>query len=110
MFPIENSSHSDQPLLQTILEPLLDDFQYWFDQSRTLLTSSKSDCLETEYRQALLNQLATADKEIITARTLLMATNGQAGVETSMVMGWHGLVAQCWQASQQVRQASKQAE
>lgn len=110
MFPVEHSGNSDQPLLQTILEPLLDDFQYWFDQSHRLLTSPKSSCLETEYRQTLLGQLDTAGKEIATARTLLAATNGQAGVETSMVMNWHGLVAQCWQASRRVRQFSQQAD
>ncbi|MEO1093518.1 MAG: DUF2605 domain-containing protein [Cyanobacteria bacterium J06638_28] len=101
-FP-DSSNKSDQPLIKTILEPLLDDFQYWFSQSEELLTSEKATCMVAQEREGLLNRISTAQKEVATARTLLLATAGQAGVEASMVTHWHQLVGQCWQAAQYIR-------
>lgn len=101
---LPDSSHKpDQPLIKTILEPLLDDFQYWFSQSEELLTSEKATCMVAQEREDLLNRISTAQKEVATARTLLLATAGQAGVEATMVANWHQLVGHCWQAARYIR-------
>ena len=106
MFSPERSDIPEQPLVQTLLEPLLNDFQHWFSESTTLLTSPGANCVAVEQRQELIEQIKTAQQEVATARTLLLTTDGQAGVETSIVMGWHQLVLQCWQVARQIRQAS----
>lgn len=104
MFPPQPSDASDPSLVQVVLEPLLDDFQYWFEQTRSLLTSPQADCLAEAECQALTSQIEMAQKEVATARTLLAATEGKAGVETSVVLGWHQLVARGWQVARFVRQ------
>ena len=104
MYSSEPPGNPDAPLLQSVLEPLLDDFQYWFSESKILLNSPKADCLNAEQRKSLINQIETALQEVATARILLLTTDGQAGVETSLVMSWHQQVLQCWQAAQQIRQ------
>lgn len=95
-------------MVQTVLEPLLDDFQYWFSEAEALLASPKAEALATGEKEALAAQLTAAQKEVATARTLLLATEGQAGVDTAVVMGWHQLVARCWQVARQLRQADSQ--
>lgn len=107
MFSSEPPPEPKQPLVQTLLEPLLNDFQHWFSESKTLLTSPKADTVETAMREDLLQQIDTAQQEVVTAKMLLMTTDGQAGVETSMVMGWHQLVMRCWQVARQIRQNSQ---
>ncbi|MEO1181368.1 MAG: DUF2605 domain-containing protein [Cyanobacteria bacterium J06636_28] len=107
MYSSEPPNEADTPLVQSVLEPLLNDFQYWFSESKTLLTSPKADCLDAEQRQSLIDQVEATQQAVNTARTLLLATDGQAGVEPSLVMTWHQLVLRCWQAAQQIRQTSQ---
>ncbi|MEM1311613.1 MAG: DUF2605 domain-containing protein [Cyanobacteria bacterium P01_C01_bin.70] len=94
----------EKPLVQTILEPLLDDFQYWFSETKRLLNSPKAECLAASDRQALVEELNEAEQSVGTAKTLMLATGGKAGVELSVVTHWHQLVAKCWQTSRYIRQ------
>jgi hypothetical protein len=98
--------HSNLPesdFLKTVLEPLLADFQYWFTRSHTLLENQEIPFLGSEKQANLLERVFQAHQEVNTARTLLMATDGQVGVETSILMAWHQLVAECWQISTRLR-------
>lgn len=104
----ERPNDSDQALVQTVLEPLLDDFQYWFHEASTLLTSPTADTLAPEQRYPLLEQVKAAQKEVAIARTLLLATGGQAGVDTAIVGSWHQLVSQCWQVARYLRHPQSQ--
>ena len=104
MFSQEFTDQPDQPLVQTILEPLLDDFQYWFDETETLLTSPKADCLNTVDRRTLVEQLQLAKQEVATAKALMLATDGNAGVDIAVIRQWHQLVGKCWQTARHVRQ------
>jgi hypothetical protein len=107
----QNSSDpSDQPLVQTILEPLLDDFQYWFGEAETLLDSPKADCLAPTDRAAFADELQTAKQEVSTAKTLILATGGNAGVDTALVGQWHKLVNKYWQTARYIRQQSQSAD
>lgn len=94
----------EQPLVQAILEPLLEDFQFWFTSAQTLLNSDKAAYLAEDDRKALLQELADAQQEVATAKTLMLATEGNAGVEVSVVGRWHQLVNKCWQTSRYIRQ------
>lgn len=98
-----NSSLPESDLLKTVLDPLLDDFEHWFFRSRTLLESQKISFLEDEKQANLLKRLIEAEHEVSIARALLKVTDGQAGVETSVLMTWHQLVSECWQISLRAR-------
>jgi hypothetical protein len=97
-------SYSPDPnLLRTILEPLLDDLQYWFTRSRTLLETEPIPFMADEQKTDLLTRVLTAQQEVGTMQTLLKVVDGQAGVDTSTLMGWHQLVHECWQVSVRLR-------
>jgi hypothetical protein len=98
-----NSNFSESNLLKTVLEDLLDDFQYWFTRSRTLLESEPISFLSADQQAELLQRVTYAHQEVLTAQSLLRATDGQAGVDTSILMAWHRLVSDCWQVSMRLR-------
>jgi hypothetical protein len=92
----------DPTLLEQVLSPLLDDFQFWFSRSLERLEQPIA-CLAPKQQADLSKRLQTALGEIRTAATLLKATDGQAGVEATQVMKWHGLVAECWSVARRLR-------
>jgi len=101
----------DQPnseLLKTVLEPLLEDFQYWFDRARNLLETETVDFLGTENQAALLERVKHAQQEVGVARMLLNLTEGQVGVETAVLMPWHDLVTECWKVAIKFRMQDSQ--
>jgi hypothetical protein len=94
-----NPQPTSNELLKTILEPLLEDFQYWFSQARVLLESEKIGFLASDEQAELLERVKQAQQEVSTAQLLFKAVGEQAGIETSLLLPWHQLVAQCWQVS-----------
>jgi hypothetical protein len=97
------SQPSEQELLKTVLQPLLDDFQYWFSRSRSLLETEDITFLSEEQQSDLLSRVKTAQQEVVTAQMLFQATNGQVGVETATLLPWHRLVSECWQVGMRWR-------
>ena len=97
------SQPSEQELLKTLLEPLLEDFQYWFSRSRSLLETEDITFLSEEQQSDLLSRVKTAQQEVSTAQMMFQATNGQVGVETSTLVPWHRLVSECWQVGMRWR-------
>jgi len=89
--------------MNSLLKPLLDDFQYWFERSRTLLEQEQIGFLEDETQADLLARLKQAQQAVTTSSMLLQATEGQVGVEMSVLMEWHRLVAECWQIAMRHR-------
>ena len=104
MSATEPSNQSEQPIVQAVLEPLLEDFRYWFSETQTLLKSPQADCLVASDRQALEQEIATAQQAVATAKTLLLATDGNAGVDMAVIGQWHQLVNKCWQTSRYIRE------
>lgn len=96
---------SEQTLLKAVLEPLLEDFKYWFSRSQNLLESERIDILSVEEQAALLGRVKQSQQEVAAAQMLFRATEGQAGVEMEVLMPWHHLVAECWQVSRRWRMA-----
>ncbi|MEO1146482.1 MAG: DUF2605 domain-containing protein [Cyanobacteria bacterium J06638_22] len=92
-----------EELMNSLLKPLLEDFQYWFGRSRTLLEQEQLDFLEDGTQDNLLKRLKHAQQEVNTSSLLLQATEGQVGVEMSVLMEWHRLVAECWQIAMRHR-------
>jgi hypothetical protein len=97
---------SEQELLKAVLEPLLEDFQYWFDRSYNLLKSEKLSSLTETEQMALLTRVENTQKEVSAVQMLVAATEGRAGIDASMLLPWHQLVAECWQVAMKHRSLS----
>ncbi len=99
-----DSQHSPDPeFLKNLLQPLLEDFQYWFNRSRTLLESETIEFLTTEQQAGLLARVQQAQQEVATAQMLVNLTEGQVGLDTAILMPWHHLVTECWQVGMRYR-------
>lgn len=101
MFDVQPPDREE--LMSSLLKPLLEDFQYWFGRSRDLLEQERLSFLGDEGQAELLARVQQAQREVTTASSLLHATEGQVGVEMSVLMEWHRLVAECWQVSRRHR-------
>jgi len=101
-----NPKLPEEDLLKAILEPLLDDFKYWFERSRVLLETKKIDFLTNEEQSDLLARIQQAQKEVKTSAILFEATGAQVGIETSVLIDWHKLLTECWQVSAKYRKNS----
>jgi hypothetical protein len=98
-----NPNLPESELLKSLLQPLLDDFNYWFDRSATLLETEKIGFLSGEQQSDLLARVKQAQQEVRAAEALFQATGGQVGIETAALMPWHRLLAECWQVSARFR-------
>lgn len=98
-----NSNLPEPELLKSLLQPLLEDFQYWFGRSRNLLETEKISFLTPEQQTDLLERVKQAQSEVSTVVMLFNATGGQAGVETAALMPWHKLLMECWQVGMRFR-------
>lgn len=98
-----NPNLPEPDLLKTVLEPLLEDFQYWFARSRTLLETEEIAFLGSERQADLLARIVEAQQEVDTARMLLKATDGKVGVEMEVLIPWHKLLTECWKVSMRNR-------
>jgi hypothetical protein len=99
---------SEQELLKTVLEPLLEDFQYWFARSRSLLESERLSFFSVEEQNRLLERLKQSQQEVSTAQMLFKATEGKVGIESRMLVPWHHLVAECWDVARKWREIKAQ--
>ncbi len=100
---MHQSQPSEQELLKTLLEPLLEDFQYWFSRSRSLLETEDITFLSKDQQSDLLERVKKAQQEVIAAQMLFQATKAQVGVETATLVPWHRLVSECWQVGMRWR-------
>lgn len=102
---------SEQPtekeLLKQVLEPLLEDFQYWFGRSRTLLESEQMPFFVAEEQSELLARIIYSQQEVQTAQMLFKATEGVAGIDSKMLLPWHQLVAECWNVTQKFHESKQ---
>ena len=90
-------------LLKAVLQPLLEDFQYWFERSRQLLEREEIPFLSSNEQLDLLTKVKQAQQEVNIAQALFQATGGQVGVETAVLMPWHQLLTECWQVAMRFR-------
>ena len=99
---------SEKELLKQVLEPLLDDFIYWFSRSLSLLESEKMPFLAEDEQTALIAEIKSARDQVSTAKMLFKATEGEAGIDSKMLLPWHNLVARCWDIAKAWRQYREQ--
>lgn len=93
---MHSSEPTEKELLKQILEPLLEDFDYWFSRSSSLLESETMPFLSTDEQQDLIQRIKQAQGEVKTAQMLFKITDGQAGIDTQVLVPWHKLVGECW--------------
>lgn len=104
---MSTSQPSERELLQTILQPLLVDFDYWFGKSKELLERGRIAFLSEAEQADLLTRVSNAQQEVNVAKLLFQAVDGQAGIEASQMVAWHQIVTKCWQVSVRLRQSEQ---
>ncbi len=102
-----DSPLSEKDLLKNLLEPLLDDFQYWFARSRSLLENEKIPSLTVTEQTELLQKVVEAEKEVGTMQMLFKVTGGEVGLDPKAMIPWHQLVHECWRVSRLYREEQK---
>jgi hypothetical protein len=93
------SNPADSELLKSLLEPLLDDFQFWFARSRSFFENNEVPFLTNDQQADLLARVVQAQQEVNAAQALFKATDGQVGVEPAVMMPWHEIVSECWKVA-----------
>jgi hypothetical protein len=101
---MEDANLSNTELLKTVLEPLLEDFQFWFTRSQKLLETERIEFMSDQEQSDLLLRVKTALAELSTAKMLFDATEGQVGIEMATLMPWHQLLTECWKVGMRFRQ------
>ena len=99
---------SDPNLLEIVLEPLLEDFQYWFKRSRSLLETEPLGFLTPAEQESLLARVTAAQQEVSSTQSLFQAMDAQVGVSMATILPWHKLVTECWSVA--IRYRKLQAE
>ena len=90
-------------LLKNVLEPLLDDFSYWFGRSRSLLENERIEFLTDAEQTDLLNRVQSAADSVRATQTMVKLMDNQAGVDTAVLLTWHHLVTECWKVAMRHR-------
>ncbi|MDX2256887.1 MAG: DUF2605 domain-containing protein [Pseudanabaenaceae cyanobacterium bins.39] len=92
---MSNTANPDSEMLRQILEPLLEDFNYWFERSQKLLSNERISFLSESDQQTLLVRVENAIKEVGVATSLFKATGHQVGVDMATMRPWHELLLEC---------------
>jgi hypothetical protein len=92
---MNNTASPDPEMLKKLLEPLLDDFIYWFDRAQKLLSSQRLDFLTEDDQQKILERVEHALKEVNVAIALFRVTGHQVGVDMTTMKPWHQLLMEC---------------
>lgn len=98
------SNLSASQLLQSLLEPLLEDFEYWFARSQQLLENEKMSFMTEQEQSDLLDRVKQAQLEVNTSKMLFNATGKQVGLDMATLAPWHQLLGECWRVGMRYRQ------
>lgn len=100
---MQDSNLPEPELLKTVLEPLLEDFEYWFTRSRTFLETEQLSFLNRHEQSDLLTRVKLAHDEVRAAKMLFTVAEGKVGIEMATLMPWHQLVTECWNVAMRFR-------
>lgn len=92
---MSNTASLDPEMLRQLLEPLLEDFTYWFNRSQKLLSNERLSFLQESDQQNLLERVENALKEVAAASALFRVTGHQVGVDMMTMRPWHELLMEC---------------
>jgi hypothetical protein len=102
-----NSNLPSADLLKVVLEPLLEDFQYWFERYRRILENERVQFMSEQEQFNLLKRVKDAQAQLNTAKMLFTATDQQVGIDMATVMPWHQLVTECWGVGMRLGQSKE---
>lgn len=91
-------------LLPQVLEPLLEDFKYWFDRSQQFLSSHRLTFLEESQQADLLRRVEETQKSIAAATTMFQLSEKKVAIDPALVMEWHQLLMECQGVAMRYRQ------
>ena len=100
---MRDSNLPEPELLKTVLQPLLEDFEYWFAHSRNFLESEQLSFLDKQEQSDLLKRVKLAADEVKAAKMLFAVAEGKVGIEMATLMPWHQLVTECWNVAMRFR-------
>ena len=83
-------------ILESLLESLLTDFEYWFSRGYELIEQSSDEVMNFEERQDLSGRLAEGLQAVKAARALTRAAGKPVAVSMKAMAPWHGLVTEVW--------------
>ncbi|MBE9260619.1 MAG: DUF2605 domain-containing protein [Nostocales cyanobacterium LacPavin_0920_SED1_MAG_38_18] len=104
---MRDSNLPSADLLKSVLEPLLEDFQYWFERYGQILENEKVQFMSEQEQLNLLKRVKDAECELNTVRMLFTATEKQVGIDMATVMPWHQLVTECWSVGMRLGQSKE---
>jgi len=96
-------------LLSDLLEPLLEDFIYWFGRSAHLLQNHRLEFISEEDQSRILSRVQTAQQEVQTAKTLFALTGKKVGIDAQAMLPWHNLLMECQALGMRYRQSQQQS-
>jgi Protein of unknown function (DUF2605) len=101
---MSNSSSAEIELMQSLLEPLLEDFRYWFGRSLELIEKERLSFMTTEDQADLTERIRSIIAEVNAASALFQITGKQVGVDVASIASWHRLLMECQGMGMQYRQ------
>ena len=92
-------------LLESVLQPLLEDFAVSFNRGLTLLDHCPDTVLQPPQRSALRDRLLEAQAQLAAARALRAAAPTPMALEMATITPWHELLVEVWSLSAALRAA-----
>ncbi len=105
-YDTSGNSGSKPELLEAILEPLLDDFRYWFDRSQQLFETERMSFMSEVDQANLVIRIKDAQQAVSATTMLFKATGKQVGVEIAAIAPWHHLLMECQAVAMRFRQTT----
>lgn len=92
-------------LLESVLGPLLEDFDTSFQRGLTLLQVCPDAVLSAPAREQLRGRLQEAQAQLSAARVLRAAAPAPMALEMATIAPWHELLVEVWSLSAALRAA-----
>jgi len=93
------------PLLNQVLNSLLNDFQHWFERGLDLVAHCPVSVMPVAEQHHLHHLLSQALRELAAARALRSAMTETLALDMQAMAPWHRLVMRVWALSAAIRAA-----
>mgnify|MGYP005849658181 CR=1 FL=1 len=99
------SSSAEIELMQSLLEPLLEDFRYWFTRSLDLLEKEHLSFMTADTQAEFTEKIRSIIGEVNAASSLFQVSGKQVGVDVASITSWHRALMECQAMGMQYRQS-----
>ncbi|NJM00276.1 MAG: DUF2605 domain-containing protein [Synechococcaceae cyanobacterium SM2_3_2] len=102
---------SEIELMRQILEPLLEDYHYWFERSQRFLEEETLDDLLSGQEQAdLMSRIQESQAELMAAESLYKLSDSEVGIDPGLMAKWHRLLMECAELGRRFRLRTPSSE